>query len=111
MSKNNNQDFMGCDTAGYKDIKLLDIQPLHPGMTVMVIDTDEDDNVVMRDCVETGNSYCLALVEENGERAVYPFALSTLYGLRYRCGTAGGCVGGVLWHRASVAGLHRSLRL
>lgn len=40
MAKNNKQDFMGCDTVGYKDIKLLDIQPLHPGMTVMVVDTD-----------------------------------------------------------------------
>ena len=53
MAKNNKQDFMGCDTAGYKDIKLLDIQPLHPGMTVMVVDTDGNDNIVMRDCVET----------------------------------------------------------
>ena len=30
------------------------------------------------------NSYCLALVEENGERAVYPFALSTIYGVDLR---------------------------
>ena len=84
MAKNNNEDFMGCGTLGYKDIKLIGIQPLHPGMTVMVVDTDADDNVVMRDCVETGNCYCLALVEENGEKAVYPFALSTFYGVDLR---------------------------
>lgn len=84
MAKNNNEDFMGCGRLGYKDIKLIDIQPLHPGMTVMVVDTDADDNVVMRDCVETGNCYCLALVEENGENAVYPFALSTFYGVDLR---------------------------
>ena len=84
MSKNNHEDFLGCHTRGYDDIKLLEIYPLPPETTVMVVDTDKDDNVVMRDCVETGNSYCLAMVEENDERAVYPFALSTFYGVDLR---------------------------
>ena len=56
MSKNNHEDFLGCHTRGYEDIKLLKIYPLPPDTTVMVVDTDKDDNVVMRDCVETGIS-------------------------------------------------------
>ena len=84
MAKNNHEDFMGSNTRGYEDIKLIELYPLMPSTTVMVVDTDRDDNVVMRDCVETGNSYCLAMVEENGKRAVYPFALSTFYGVDLR---------------------------
>ena len=82
--KNNMQDFMGAGTAGYKDIRLLQIMPLPENMTVMVVDTDDDDNVVMRDCVETSNCYCLALAEDGGETVVYPYALTDWNGFDVR---------------------------
>lgn len=82
--KNNMQDFMGAGTEGYKDIRLLQIMPLPENMTVMVVDTDDDDNVVMRDCVETSNCYCLALAEDDGETVVYPYALTDWNGFDVR---------------------------
>lgn len=82
--KNNMQDFMGAGTDGYKDIRLLQIMPLPENMTVMVVDTDDDDNVVMRDCVETSNCYCLALAEDGGETVVYPYALTDWNGFDTR---------------------------
>ena len=53
--KNGNQDFLGTDTDGYEDIQLMRLIPLPDGMTVMCVDTDDEDNVVMRDCVDTPN--------------------------------------------------------
>lgn len=65
--KNGNQDFLGTDTDGYEDIQLMRLIPLPDGMTVMCVDTDDEDNVVMRDCVDTPNCYCLAEAEEEGK--------------------------------------------
>ena len=75
--KNEGHSYVGSDTAGYDDIRLLRLMPLPEGMTVMMVDTDDDDNVVMRDCVETPNCYCLAQVEDRGRITVYPYNLSS----------------------------------
>lgn len=58
--------------------------PLPDGMTVMCVDTDDEDNVVMRDCVDTPNCYCLAEAEEEGKRVVYPYELSNWSGFDLR---------------------------
>lgn len=82
--KNGNQDFLGTDTDGYEDIQLMRLIPLPDGMTVMCVDTDDEDNVVMRDCVDTPNCYCLAEAEEDGKRVVYPYELSNWSGFDLR---------------------------
>ena len=58
--------------------------PLPDGMTVMCVDTDDEDNVVMRDCVDIPNCYCLAEAEEEGKRVVYPYELSNWSGFDLR---------------------------
>lgn len=82
--KNGNQDFLGTDTDGYEDIQLMRLIPLPDGMMVMCVDTDDEDNVVMRDCVDTPNCYCLAEAEEEGKRVVYPYELSNWSGFDLR---------------------------
>ena len=82
--KNGNQDFLGTDTDGYEDIQLMRLIHLPDGMTVMCVDTDDEDNVVMRDCVDTPNCYCLAEAEEDGKRVVYPYELSNWSGFDLR---------------------------
>lgn len=82
--KNGRHSYVGADTVGYKDIRLLRLMPLPEGMTVMMVDTDKDDNVVMRDCAETPNCYCLAQVEDRGRVTVYPYELSTWGGFDVR---------------------------
>ena len=82
--KNEGHSYIGADTAGYEDIRLLGLMCLPAGMTVMMVDTDDDDNVVMRDCVETPNCYCLAEGKERGRVTVYPYELSTYGGFDVR---------------------------
>ena len=84
MEKNKGRNFFGSDFVGYDDIRLLQIMPLPENMTVMVVDTDDDDNVVMRDCAETSNCYCLALAKDEGLTLVYPYELTDRNGFDIR---------------------------
>lgn len=43
----NRGDFFGQDLGGYKDIQVKQLMPLPDNVTVMVVDTDEENNVVM----------------------------------------------------------------
>lgn len=80
----NTGDFFGQDLGGYKDIQVKRLMPLPDNVTVMVVDTDKENNVVMRDCVETYGSYFIAVVEENGTFGTYPYDISLEGGLDIR---------------------------
>ena len=67
MAKNNNEDFMGCGRLGYKDIKLIDIQPLNPGMTVMVDVSFFVHPELFGGRIETG-----FIITENGSKPMSP---------------------------------------
>jgi predicted RNA-binding Zn-ribbon protein involved in translation (DUF1610 family) len=83
MSKNRNQCFLGSDTLHYKDIKLKSIIAMPPNLTAMVVDTDSEDEVVMRDCVETSHAYCLAMGEDHhGDIGVYPYNIENGFDVR-----------------------------
>ena len=85
MSKNNNQCFLGSNTIGYSDYKIRQMMSLPENTTVMVVDTDKNDEVVMRDCIETSGAYCLVLVEDaSGETMIYPYNLGSNGGLDVR---------------------------
>lgn len=83
--KNMNRDWLGADTIGYEDFRIKQMMPLPSEMTVMVVDVNVDDRVVMRDCVETGQPYCLVLAEDSrGRSDVYPYDLSCDGGIDVR---------------------------
>ncbi len=83
--KNGHQDLLGADTVDYDKMKSLQMMPLPENMTVMVIDTDEDNNIVMRDAIETSRVYCLVLVEDaEGQRNIFPYDLSLNGGIDLR---------------------------
>ena len=83
--KNMNQHWLGADTIGYEDFRIKQMMPLPHGMTVMVVDVNVDDRVVMRDCVETGQPYCLVLAEDGqGGSDIYPYDLSCDGGIDVR---------------------------
>lgn len=85
VNKNQNQHWLGADTAGYDDFRIKQMMPLPIGTTVMAVDVDEDDNVVMRDCDEISQPYCLVLTEdERGKTDIYPYNLSTDGGIDVR---------------------------
>lgn len=85
MSKNNNQCFLGSNTIGYSDYKIRQILPLPEDTTVMVVDTKRNDDVVMRDCIETSGAYCLVLVEdERGKTFIFPYNLGANGGVDVR---------------------------
>lgn len=85
VNKNQNQHWLGADTAGYDDFRIKQMMPLPIGTTVMAVDVDEDDNVVMRDCSEISQPYCLVLTEdESGKTDIYPYNLSTDGGIDVR---------------------------
>lgn len=85
MSKNNNQCFLGSNTAGYSDYKIRQILPLPENTTVMVVATTRNDDVVMRDCIETAAAYCLTLVEDKeGKTSIFPYNLRRKGGLDVR---------------------------
>lgn len=83
MSKNRNQCFLGSDTLHYKDIRLKSIAALPSNLTVMIVDTNSEDEVVMRDCVETSSAYCLAVGEDhNGNTHIYPYDIANGFDVR-----------------------------
>lgn len=83
--KNMSQDWLGADTIGYEDYRIKQMMPLPPEMTVMAVEVGADDRVVMRDCVETGQPYCLVLAEDGqGKSDVYPYDLSCDGGIDVR---------------------------
>lgn len=85
MNKNGNRCFLGSDSTGYSDYRIRQVVPLPANMTVMVVDTDCDDNVVMRDFIETSGSYCLVLTENaEGKTDIIPFDLGSNGGLDLR---------------------------
>ena len=85
VNKNQNQHWLGADTAGYDDFRIKQMMPLPIGTTVMAVDVDEDDNVVMRDCDEISQPYCLVLTEDaSGKTEIYPYNLSTDGGIDVR---------------------------
>lgn len=85
MSKNNNQCFLGSDTVGYSDYRILQMMPLPENTSVMVVDTDRNDEVAMRDCIETSSAYCLVLAEDaKGKTGIFPYSLGVNGGIDVR---------------------------
>ena len=60
--KNENRDLFGSYTAGYDDLQIKQMMLLPENMTVMALDVDDDDNIIMREAGETPRVYCLVLV-------------------------------------------------
>ena len=83
--KNENRDLFGSDTAGYNDLQIKQTMPLPENMTVMALDVDDDDNIIMREASETTRVYCLVLVDDGkGNQFIYPYDLSTSGGIDVR---------------------------
>lgn len=83
--KNENRDLFGSDMAGYNDLQIKQMMPLPENMTVMALDVDDDDNIIMREASETTRVYCLVLVDDGkGNQFIYPYDLSTSGGIDVR---------------------------
>lgn len=83
--KNEKRDLFGSYTAGYDDLQIKQMMPLPENMTVMALDVDDDDNIIMREAGETPRVYCLVLVDDGkGNQFIYPYDLSTSGGIDVR---------------------------
>ena len=85
VNKNMGMQWLGRNTAGYENLSIKQMMPLPIGTTVMAVDVDDDDNVVMRECNEVSRPYCLVLTEDGeGRTEIYPFDLSCDGGIDMR---------------------------
>ena len=83
--KNGIRDLFGSDTVDYDSLQIKQMMPLPENMTVMALDVDDDDNIIMREAGETPRAYCLVLVDDGKcNQFIYPYDLSTSGGIDVR---------------------------